>query len=431
MKLIRTLLFLALAANVAVGQVVLVEANTAQVAAGLVGAPYYVSPRRLTSAGLGTVSSVSVTTANGVSAAVANPSTTPALTFTLGAITPSSVSTGALTSSALTSGRVPFATTAGLLTDSSALTFNSGTGALSATNFVGTFRGNTFTTGTGTLTIAAGKTLTSSNTLTLAGTDGTTITFPATSATVARTDAVNSFTGQQSLLGSGTSTGLKLGATAGVLAYVSADTTSGKFTIQTASADGSVDINHPGGARPQLSFYANSVFKGWLEVNSGTMALNSANNLVFNTNSGNAAVTISIAQALRFNAYGAGALTTDSSGNITATSDARLKEAFRPFTRGLAEIREIHPFTYRWKRSSGLDTTNDYSGFVAQDVQRVIPEAIGRGADGMLTFNDRPVLAAVVNSVVELDRRTSADWWARSLAVVALFLAVRANLKKK
>src|SRR5438128_4083670 len=48
--------------------------------------------------------------------------------------------------------------------------------------------GNTFTTGTYTLTGAAGKTLTFNNTLTLAGTDATTMTFPTTSATLARTD---------------------------------------------------------------------------------------------------------------------------------------------------------------------------------------------------------------------------------------------------
>lgn len=49
-----------------------------------------------------------------------------------------------------------------------------------------------------TLTIANGKTLTANNTLTLAGTDATTMTFPATSATIARTDAANTFTGIQS-----------------------------------------------------------------------------------------------------------------------------------------------------------------------------------------------------------------------------------------
>lgn len=45
----------------------------------------------LGAAGLGTVTSVSVTTANGVSGSVATATTTPAITITLGAITPTSV----------------------------------------------------------------------------------------------------------------------------------------------------------------------------------------------------------------------------------------------------------------------------------------------------------------------------------------------------
>lgn len=53
-------------------------------------------------------------------------------------------------------------------------------GAATATSI----NGNTITTGTGTLTLGAGKTLTASNTLTLAGADGTTMTFPAASASV-------------------------------------------------------------------------------------------------------------------------------------------------------------------------------------------------------------------------------------------------------
>src|SRR3990167_11221648 len=47
----------------------------------------------------GTVTTISVVTANGVSATVANASTTPALTFTLGSITPSSVQISGLTAS--------------------------------------------------------------------------------------------------------------------------------------------------------------------------------------------------------------------------------------------------------------------------------------------------------------------------------------------
>lgn len=52
---------------------------------------------------------------------------------------------------------------------------------------------------TATLTLVDNKTLTVNNTLTLAGTDSTTMTFPTTSATLARTDAANTFTGVQTM----------------------------------------------------------------------------------------------------------------------------------------------------------------------------------------------------------------------------------------
>lgn len=48
-----------------------------------------------------------------------------------------------------------------------------------------------------TLAVADGKTFTVSNTLTFVGTDATTMTFPTTAATIARTDAAQTFTGNQ------------------------------------------------------------------------------------------------------------------------------------------------------------------------------------------------------------------------------------------
>jgi len=100
--------------------------------------------------GAGTVTAVSVATANGFSGSSSG-GATPALTIVAGAITPTSVN------------------------------------------------GNTITTGTGTLTLGAGKTLTANNSITLAGTDSTTMTFPTTSASVARTDAAQTFVGIQTI----------------------------------------------------------------------------------------------------------------------------------------------------------------------------------------------------------------------------------------
>jgi hypothetical protein len=100
--------------------------------------------------GSGTVTTFSVVTANGVSATVANPTTTPAATFTLGAITPSSVAIGAgsaitssgaggaLGSNAFTStAYLPLAggTMVGTITAADASTY--GSGGLSSVTFAG------------------------------------------------------------------------------------------------------------------------------------------------------------------------------------------------------------------------------------------------------------------------------------------------------
>ncbi len=107
---------------------------------------------------------------------------------------------------------------------------------------------------------------------------------------------------------------------------------------------------------------------------------------------------------IRFNAYGAGTLTTDASGNITASSDERLKNIEGSFGRGLADLEKLSPIVYKWKAETGFDATTTYAGFSAQNVQLAIPEAVGEGKDGFLTLQDRPILAAIVNAIKEIAR---------------------------
>lgn len=57
--------------------------------------------------------------------------------------------------------------------------------------------GLTVSTTTGTFTLTNAKTFAVTNTLTLSGTDSTVMTFPSTTATIARTDAAQTFTGTQ------------------------------------------------------------------------------------------------------------------------------------------------------------------------------------------------------------------------------------------
>jgi hypothetical protein len=109
-------------------------------------------------------------------------------------------------------------------------------GALTAT----TLNGNTLTAGTGTLTIAAGKTLTANNSLTHAGTDGTTQTFPTTSATIARTDAAQTFTGTQTFgaLVASTLNGNTVTAGTGILTLAAAKTLTVSNSLTLAGTDG-------------------------------------------------------------------------------------------------------------------------------------------------------------------------------------------------
>lgn len=134
-----------------------------------------------------------------------------------------------------------FPTTSATLARTDAANTFTGTqtvGALVAT----TINGNTFTAGTGVLTIGAGKTLTANNSLAFTGTDGTVMTFPTTSATIARTDAANTFTGTQTVgaLVATTINGNTFTAGTGVLTIAAAKTLTVSNSLTLAGTDGTV-----------------------------------------------------------------------------------------------------------------------------------------------------------------------------------------------
>jgi hypothetical protein len=119
---------------------------------------------------------------------------------------------------------------------------------------------------------------------------------------------------------------------------------------------------------------------------------------------------------IRFSSFGAGTLSTDASGNVTVSSDERLKDIQGEFKSGLDKILGLTPIVYKWKPETGYDTTNAYAGFSAQNVQSVIPEAVGMDERGYLTLADRPILATLVNAVKELATKVEkmAAWFTDS-----------------
>lgn len=89
--------------------------------------------------------------------------------------------------------------------------------------------------------VVSGKVLTLNNSLTLAGTDGTTMTFPGTSASVARTDAGQTFTGTQAF-GALTATSINgntITTGTGTLTLAAGKTLTGSNTLTFAGTDAS------------------------------------------------------------------------------------------------------------------------------------------------------------------------------------------------
>jgi len=91
-------------------------------------------------------------------------------------------------------------------------------------------------------------------------------------------------------------------------------------------------------------------------------------------------------------------------GSWTTSSDMRLKDVKGAYTKGLKEITALQPIRFNYKTGNArhLPTDVEQIGFVAQEVQKIFPEAVTEGKDGYLDFNIHAINVALVNAVKEL-----------------------------
>jgi hypothetical protein len=130
------------------------------------------------------------------------------------------------------------------------------------------------------------------------------------------------------------------------------------------------------------------------------------------TGGGNAGVTAGPFSSVTSITSTGGIVTT-----LTGTSDASLKTDIHPFVRGLDAVMNLHPATYRWNER-GQEITKfgpnvEQAGFIAQDVEQAIPEAIGSESHNgtkYLTISDRPIIAALVNALQEQQQEIARLW---------------------
>lgn len=92
----------------------------------------------------------------------------------------------------------------------------------------------------------------------------------------------------------------------------------------------------------------------------------------------------------------------------TAVSDRRLKDINGSYNRGLDNILNIDIIRFNYKKDNklGLDTSKEYVGVIAQNLQQAIPEAVTEEKNGelkgYLSINTTPVLWTIINAIKEL-----------------------------
>ena len=91
---------------------------------------------------------------------------------------------------------------------------------------------------------------------------------------------------------------------------------------------------------------------------------------------------------------------------IEATSDRRLKNIGKEFKAGLAELKKLDLYHYTYKED---DRKTPHVGVMAQDLQKIFPDAVVKGEDGFLRIRMEDMFYTVINAVKELDIRITAQ----------------------
>ena len=100
-----------------------------------------------------------------------------------------------------------------------------------------------------------------------------------------------------------------------------------------------------------------------------------------------------------------------STGTLTVTgdlvaygspSDKRLKENIKPIESALDKVTKLQGVTFDWKESDSILDIKEDIGFIAQDVQKVVPELVRENKDGMLSMRHQGIAPILLEAIKEL-----------------------------
>jgi hypothetical protein len=90
--------------------------------------------------------------------------------------------------------------------------------------------------------------------------------------------------------------------------------------------------------------------------------------------------------------------------DVFAGSDLRFKEDISPLQNPLEKLAMLESVTYNYKPETGF-SKEPQIGFIAQDVEKIIPIAVATSEDGMKYVNYASLAPILVESVKELSKK--------------------------
>jgi len=139
----------------------------------------------------------------------------------------------------------------------------------------------------------------------------------------------------------------------------------------------------------------------------------SAAGLILNssTNTGNAGTNSlllyhGLAATIRVRAFSGGVDLASGATSWAAVSDIRLKKNVKPLTYGLSKINQLDPVRFDYIEDESEDSKR--IGFIAQQVQPVVPEAVTGTQDTYFGVSATELIPVMINAIKELSAKVTA-----------------------
>jgi hypothetical protein len=98
-----------------------------------------------------------------------------------------------------------------------------------------------------------------------------------------------------------------------------------------------------------------------------------------------------------------GAASKPGGGSWSVFSDERLKRINGKFNTGLSAVMQLQPLRYEYRRNNAMaiKMEGEQIGFSAQEVQKLIPQAVVTNDQGYLLVNNDPIMWTMLNAIKE------------------------------